>query len=108
MIKQTAKTSYTQSNFSLVDDTCLKQTAVKKLSKHNSQYVSAVAAVNHRAVTHLTFPYFLDGRLRCDHEGLHKNSKSHFIFGPTRRKPPKKGLRLTGEFHSQGVLDVRF
>lgn len=35
-----------------------------------------VKALNHRAVTHLTFPYFLDARPRCDYEELHTNKKN--------------------------------
>lgn len=85
-----------QSNFSLVDNTCLKWTAVKKLSKHNNQYVFVVKAVNHRAVTHLTLPYFWT--VACGvitKDCIKITRKSYFIFGHTRahtQEAPKKSM----------------
>lgn len=54
-----------------------KVAGCQKLSKHNNLYVFVVTAVNHRAVTYLTFPYFLDCRLTCDYEVLHKNKEKN-------------------------------
>lgn len=70
-VNHAAKKSYMQPNFTRFGSKCLKWTSVTKLTKHN-RYVYVVKEGNRRAVTHLTFPYFLDARPQRDYKELCK------------------------------------
>lgn len=63
--------------------------------------------MNHRAVTHLPFPYFLDGGLRCDYEGLRKNNKTNWpttVSDPHTGSHPKISTLVNWEGFSPEVM----